>query len=67
MSDININDYSEMFSEYPDVMTVKELQAALSVGYTTAYNLVRDGVIPSKKTGKLYRILKIDVINFLAA
>lgn len=67
MSNININDYSEMFSEYPDVMTVKELQAALSVGYTTAYNLVRDGVIPSKKIGKLYRILKIDVINFLAA
>ena len=54
-----------MFVQYPDVLTVKQLQDALGVGRTTAYKLVRDGEIPSFKIGTATRIPKGGLISYL--
>ena len=62
----NNNYTQEMFVDYPDVVDVSELQSMLgNIGKQTAYELVRKGTIKAIKVGKLYRILKINVIAFL--
>ena len=61
----NNNYTQEMFVDYPDVVDVSELQSMLgNIGKQTAYELVRKGTIKAIKVGKLYRILKINVIAF---
>ena len=55
----------EIFSEYPDVVTVDELMPMLKIGRNTAYRLVNDGSIQSFKMGRLHRIAKKDIIEFL--
>ena len=58
--------YNEpMFSQYPDVLTVKQLQEALNVGRSTAYKLVQSGEIPSFKIGTAMRIPKNELISYL--
>jgi len=58
--------YNEpMFSKYPDVLTVKQLQEALNVGRSTAYKLVQSGEIPSFKIGTTMRIPKSGLISYL--
>lgn len=41
-----------MFRSYPDVMTVKQLAAALGIGINKAYEIVNDGTINSKRIGR---------------
>lgn len=55
----------EILNEYKDVLTFKELKEVLKLGRNKVYELLKDGTIPSTKIGRDYRILKIDVINFL--
>ncbi len=38
-----------MFRSYPDVMTVKQLAAALGIGINKAYEIVNDGTINSRE------------------
>ncbi len=60
------NNTNEMFADYPDVVDVSGLQSMLGgIGQQKAYKLVRKGTIKAIKIGKLYRILKINVIAFL--
>ena len=62
----NNNYTQEMFADYPDVVDVSGLQLMLgNIGRQTAYELVRKGTIKAIKVGKLYRIPKINVIDFL--
>ena len=42
--------------EMPLVLNVPELAQVLRVGINTAYRLVREGVIPSVKVGRQYRV-----------
>jgi excisionase family DNA binding protein len=56
-----------MFSTYPDVVTVKELQEMLRVSKNTAYELVNDGSIVSIRIGKKFIIPKQAVINYLTS
>lgn len=51
--------------EYPDVLTVKDVSKILNIGINSAYQLVQKGVIRSHKIGKIYRIPKICVIEYL--
>lgn len=55
----------ELFKEYPDVITVKELIEMLNISKTYAYELLQTGAIPSIKVGKSYRIFKADLISYL--
>lgn len=56
-----------MFDNYPDVVTVKEMQAMLRIGRSTAYKLIDDGVIPSVRIGSSYLIAKKNIENFMSA
>jgi len=54
-----------LLNEYKDMMTVKELSQALRVGKNIAYYLVNQGIIPSLKIGREYRIPKQYLIDYL--
>ena len=56
--------YKLMFAEYPDIVTVKDLQAMLGISRHLAYALIGDGDIPSMKIGNAYRVPKINVIRY---
>ena len=59
------NLYNELFSEYPDVVDINELQTMLRVGRSTAYEMLKNGTIKTIKIGKRYIIPKRSVIEFL--
>ncbi len=48
-------------------MTVDQVAAYLQLNRLTVYRYVREGRIPAAKIGKLYRILRSDVDQFLEA
>ncbi len=54
-----------MFTNYPDVISVSELQSMLHIGRNTAYELVRSGKIYSIKIGRTYRIPRSAVEDYL--
>jgi len=43
---------------YPDVLVPEEAMQVLSVGRNTIYKLLKDNIIKSLRIGKLYRIPK---------
>ena len=51
--------------EYPDVLTVFDVASILKLGKNTAYKLVKNGTIKSHKIGKIYRIPKICLQEYL--
>ena len=55
----------EMFREYPDVMTVKQVQAALQIGRTWVYKLLDSGELDSFKIGRNIRITKENLIRYV--
>lgn len=55
-----------MFSDYPDVVSISEVQSMLRIGRNAVYNLLKNGTISSIKMGKRYIIPKASVIEFLA-
>ena len=56
----------QMFSNYPDVVTVEELAKMLKVGRNTAYELVRSGAVHSIKIGRQIRVAKRAVIEYIS-
>ena len=56
--------YKLMFAEYPDIVTVKDLQAMLGISRHLAYALIGDGDIPGMKIGNAYRVPKVNVIRY---
>lgn len=54
-----------MFSDYPDVVSISELQSMLRISRNTAYELVRSGKIHSVKIGRTYRIPRSAVEDYL--
>ena len=55
----------ELLKDVDDVLTFKELKAVLKKGRNKTYALLQDGSIPSTRIGRDYRILKVNVINYL--
>ncbi|MDO5785869.1 MAG: helix-turn-helix domain-containing protein [Eubacteriales bacterium] len=55
----------KMFSGYPDMMTVSQLQEALGIGRNAAYNLIRSNKMKSLKIGRNIRIPKIWLIEYI--
>lgn len=56
---------NELFKDYPDVITMADLQNMLHIGRNTAYKLVQGSSIKSIRIGKKYIIPKSSVVNFL--
>ncbi len=59
--------YKVMFPEYPDIVTVPQIQSMLGVSRHMVYDLINDGWIPALKIGNAYRVPKINVINYALA
>ena len=58
--------YKSMFKNYPDVVTVKQLQIMLGgISKKLAYYLLQNKIIKSIKIGRQYKIAKADVILYL--
>ena len=58
--------YKSMFKNYPDVVTVKQLQTMLGgISKKLAYHLLQNNIIKSIKIGRQYKIAKADVILYL--
>src|SRR5574341_260169 len=49
------------------VMTVDQVAGYLQLNRLTVYRYIREGRLPAAKIGKLYRVLKEDVDQFLEA
>ena len=54
-----------MLDSYPDVLSVKDIQAILGICKATAYRLVNENVIRSMRIGRSIKIPKQAVINYL--
>ena len=59
------NIYNSVLCEYPDVMSVEQMSAALGICTKTGYKLLRDGSICSLKIGKTYRVPKAHLLAYL--
>lgn len=56
-----------MFENYPDVITVDDLQKMLHIGRNTAYKMLQDNMIKTLKIGKKYIIPKTSVMDFVSS
>ncbi len=54
-----------IFTEYRDIVTSKELQEMLNMGRNTVMNLLKSGEIPSMRVGRVYKIPKLWAIDYL--
>ncbi len=48
----------KMLNKYKDILSVKELCEILNIGKNTTYRLLQSGEIKSIKIGKVYKIPK---------
>ena len=60
----NLN-IQNIFTNFKDVVKVKDLQKMLGIGRKTAYELIATNKIKSIKSGNLILIPKQNVIDFL--
>jgi len=56
-----------MFNNFPDVLTVEELQTALGIGRSTAYRLIRGGTIRHLRIGKNIKIPRRYLVDYIEA
>ncbi len=62
---LNLNDYNNIFADYKDVVTIKDLQKMLRIGRNLAYKLIRQNKIEHLKINNRIFIPKQNVIKFL--
>lgn len=58
--------FSDIFKEYPDVVTIDQLMKMLNIGKNKAYELIKNKTIQTIRIGKKYIIPKVAVIQFLS-
>ena len=56
-------DTPEIFSDYPDVLTVEDLSRMLGISTKTAYKLLKEQKIKSITIGRTYRIPKVYLLQ----
>ena len=54
-----------MFPDYPDIVTVRQLQEMLGVSRPLAYDLINSGEVQAVKIGNSSKIPKVSVINYV--
>ena len=58
--------YQLMFSEYPDIVTVPQMCKMLGgISLKTGYRLLKKGEIEPFSIGRIYRIPKISILQYL--
>jgi len=54
-----------MFVDYPDLLTIEDLRKALDISRSMAYKLINDGKIEHFRIGKVIKIPKNLLIDFI--
>lgn len=54
-------------SSYPDVLLPEEAAVILQIGRNTIYRMLKDGTLKSMRIGKLYRIPKQYLLDYINA
>lgn len=54
-----------MLDKYDDVMGVPEVCEILHLGKNSVYKLLKDGIIPSMRIKRKYRISKLAMVNYI--
>lgn len=57
--------YKMMLPDYPDIVTVAQLQKMLGFSRHLAYDLINDGYISGIKIGNTFKLPKVSVINYV--
>ncbi len=57
--------YEAIFEEYPNMLTVEEMCEILNVARETGYRMVRRGDFEVLKLGRIIRIPKNQVLNYI--
>lgn len=57
--------YGMMFPDYPDIVTVRQLQKMLGISRPLAYDLINSGEVQAVKIGNSFKIPKVSVINYV--
>lgn len=57
--------FYELLKNYDDILSVKEVQCILKIGKNQAYELVTNGDIQSIRIGRVYKIPKIYLLNYI--
>ena len=55
-----------MFEQYPDILTVEEDCEALRMGYNAVYDLLNEGKLKAYKNGRVWRITKQALIQYVS-
>ena len=55
-----------MFEQYPDILTVEEVCEALRMGFNAVYDLLNDGKLKAYKNGRVWRITKQALIQYVS-
>lgn len=61
----NKNESQELFTNYPDILSVQQLMELLQIGKVLAYKLIESKKFKAVKIGREYKILKNSVIDFI--
>lgn len=56
--------YSQMFTDYPDIVNVAQVGKMLGYSRNVIYELISGGYLAGIKVGNSYRVPKISVIDF---
>lgn len=54
-----------IFINYPDIVSTKQMQEMLHIGRNTAYKLLEGNAVSSIKIGRTHKILKASIIEYL--
>lgn len=57
--------YKMMFPDYPDIVTVQQMQTMLGISRHLAYHLINYGHVAAIKIGKTYKIPKVNIIKYV--
>ena len=61
----NKNETQELFTNYPDILSVQQLMELLQIGKVLAYKPIESKKFKAIKIGREYKILKNSVIDFI--
>lgn len=54
-----------MFNQYDDLLNVEELCEILRIGKNVAYEMLNKGVVKAFKRGRIWKIPKISIENYV--
>lgn len=54
-----------MLESYGDVLETKDICRILKIGKRNAYQILQSGELPSRRIGRIYKVSKVDLLDYL--